>query len=115
METTSTSHEREGQATRRILDTNIAMDRDSGMITAFSLVEYPPLTERSFQVLQPLLQDFELAINISVQLRKKGNMLGAVDTLIAAMSINRSATLITADKGFNRIKEIIPSFKLLFS
>lgn len=91
------------------------MDRESGTITVFSLVEYPPLTNRSFHVLQPLLQDFELAINLAVQLRQNGNMLGAVDTLIAAISINRSATLITADKGFARIKEIIPAFKLLFS
>ena len=98
--------------TSEILDTNIVMDRKEGVVTVFSLIEYPPSNSANFDTIFPETIDYVKAIDIALLLRKKGKMMGAIDIIIAAMCLNRSLTLTTKDKDFKAVKDSFPEFKL---
>ena len=46
------------------------------------------------------------AATIQAELRKKGTEIGHADTLIAGIAITEQLTLVTADKGFKRVKDL---------
>lgn len=98
--------------TRELLDTNVIFTRSSGLITIFSVIEYPPSSKRDFDILFPDSMDYATALRIAEQLRKVGKPLGAVDILIAAMCINRSLTLVTKDNDFLAVHKVIPEFRV---
>ena len=37
--------------TKEILDTSVAIERDGGVVTVFSVVEYPPCGDEPFEVI----------------------------------------------------------------
>ena len=94
-----------------ILDTSVAIERDEGVITLFSLIEHPPSINK-FEILFPDLEDYSKAIQISEGLRKIGKPIDAIDILISAMCLNRKNKLITKDKDFIFVKDIFHEFKL---
>ena len=94
---------------KEILDTSVAILKKQGLITLFTVIEYPPSID-NFDILFPDDIDYIKAIEISNKLREKGKPIGAVDILIASMCLNRDAKLITKDKDFNIIKLIYPEF-----
>ena len=96
--------------TKEIFDTSVAMSKDSGLVTIFSVVEYPPCSDKSFDVIFPDIMDYMKSIEIANKLRKIGKTIGAIDIMIASMCLNRSAKLITKDKDFKVIREIFSNF-----
>ena len=95
-----------------ILDTSVAIDRHEGYITTFTAIEYPPCLHRQFQIISPETIDYVKAIHIANRLRSAGRPIGAIDILIAAMCINREATLVTKDGDFETIKKEFPELQL---
>lgn len=95
-----------------ILDTSVVYDRKEGIITVLTAIEYPPCAGREFEIIFPEPDDYALAIDIASELRTKGKPIGAVDTLIAAMCVNRDAELLANDKHFLAVKEICKEFKI---
>ena len=96
---------------KEILDTSVAINRKEGIVTIFTVIEYPKAIE-SFEIIFPETQDYVKGIEIAANLRKKGTPIGAIDTLIAAICLNRKAVLVTSDNDFKQIKEIYSEFKI---
>ncbi len=61
-------------------------------------------------VLYPSKDDYKLAILISKELIKLGSPVPAVDIVIAAIAINNGMKLLTKDKHFIKIKNVIEEF-----
>ncbi len=98
--------------TNEILDTSIVMERKEGVITIFSVIEYPPSGKKEFDVLFPESMDYVKAIEIADALKKNGTPIGAMDIIISAMCMNRSSELLTKDSDFKNIKDVYPEFKV---
>ncbi len=94
----------------QILDTSVAIEKQEGVITLFTVIEYPPSLTKGFEVIVPEGLDYTKAIEIASRLRRIGKPIGAVDTIIAAMCINRSSKLVTKDTDFRHVKEVFPEF-----
>ena len=101
--------EGEGYEKGTLLDTSVLIQGRRGTTSIFSIIEFPLAIEECL-VLYPDVLDFELAVRIAAELRKKGKPIGGIDTLIASMSINRGYTLFTQDSHFAVVKGIIPEF-----
>lgn len=95
-----------------ILDTSIAIERRSGNITIFSVVEHPPCANKEFTVILPEIYDYTKSIQIASSLRQKGTPIGAIDILIAAICLNRNSALVTADGDFKLVKNAFPELQL---
>lgn len=54
----------------------------------------------------------EISGKIRKEMKKQGNIIGILDTLIASIAIRNNITLVTFDKGFSRVKglrvEVLP-------
>lgn len=98
--------------TSEILDTSVAMTRKEGVITIFTLIEFPPSAKRSFDILLPELEDYAKAAEISGILRTHGSSIGAIDILLASMCLNRFARLLTKDYDFMTVKKFFPDFQV---
>lgn len=98
--------------TDQLFDTSVAMGRSDGLITVFTVVEFPPAAKRPFEIVYPETMDYVKAIVIADSLRKIGRPAGAIDTIIAAICVNRSLELVTKDTGFKSIKEVVPELSL---
>jgi len=84
-----------------------------GFTTIFSILEFPKALEfEELTVIYPNLDDYQESIELSVALLQKGNLLPAVDILIAAICIKRNLTLSTKDSHFARIKSVRNNFSL---
>lgn len=98
--------------TDEILDTSVAISEREGIITVFTVVEHPPSSGKDFEILFPEMQDYAEAVEIARKLRSNGTPVGAVDILIAAMALTRSAVLKSKDNDFKKIQEVVPELKL---
>lgn len=96
---------------KEILDTSVVIKEKEGVITIFSLIEFPPSSKKNFEIIFPDMEDYAKATDIASELRKRGRLIGAVDILIAAMCLNREAKLITKDQDFEFVKGIYPEFE----
>ena len=94
-----------------VLDANILMEKEFGLTTIFSVIEYPPAFEKCI-ILWPRKIDFRLAFDIAIRLRKIGKTIPAIDLLTASMCINRRLGLVTRDSHYKNIKLVEPEFKL---
>ncbi len=94
-----------------ILDSSILIEGKSGLTTALNIIEHPP-AGKTCHVLYPQRQDFDLAIELSLKLRKAGKPVGAIDIIISSICINNGLKLVTKDSDFNAIKAVEPSFIL---
>ncbi|MEK6963854.1 MAG: PIN domain-containing protein [Nanoarchaeota archaeon] len=98
--------------TNEILDTSVAIDRKEGVVTIFTFIEHTPSSKKGFEAEIPRYSDYQRAIRLAEQLRAKGTPVGAMDIIIAAMCLNRSATVVTKDKDFDVIKKVVPELKV---
>ena len=105
-------NERRWKKTTEIIDTSIAIEKEVGAVTIFTVIEYPKCLEYATEVLYPEDIDFLKAIELSKELYRIGKQIGAIDILVASMCINRGLTLITKDKDFKQINEVEKSFKV---
>ena len=96
-----------------ILDTSTAFERQEGVITIFTAVEYPRGLQKRFEVVYPTLEDYDKAIIIAQRLQSIGKPIGGIDILIAAMCINRSAILVTKDSHYLNVVEVEEEFKVI--
>ncbi len=98
---------------KKILDTSLAIESiEADAVTIFSVVEYPPCGNGLYDIIFPNSLDYILSIELANKLRKIGRPIGAIDTMIAAVCINRKSILLTKDIDFKSIKEIVPEFNL---
>jgi len=88
------------------------MTRKEGVITVFTLIEFPPSAKCSFDILLPELEDYAKAAEIAGILRAYGSPIGAIDILIASMCLNRFAKLLTKDYDFMAVKKFFPDFQV---
>jgi predicted nucleic acid-binding protein len=58
----------------------------------------------------PSKSDYQLALKISTELLKAGKLIPAVDSVIAAVVLNNKLKLVTKDKHFLLIKNVIKDF-----
>ena len=83
-----------------------------GYTTIFNLIEFPKALELDLIVLYPSKSDYNLALKISTELLKIGKPVPAIDVIISAISINRGLKLVTKDKHFLFIKDVIKDFNV---
>ena len=83
-----------------------------GYTTIFNLIEFPKALEFDLTVLYPSKSDYNLALKISTELLKIGKPVPAIDVIISAISINRGLKVVTKDRHFLFIKDIIENFKV---
>jgi len=103
-----------------LYDTNILIEHARkpptpliGNTTIFNIIEFPPAAKiRGLKVIFPQPRDYENALKLSVKLLKQGKPIPTVDTLIAAICINRNLTLITRDTHFMNIRLVEEKFKV---
>lgn len=85
----------------------------NGYTTILNVIEFPKALELDLRVLYPSKSDYRLAIKISTELLKIGKPLPAVDILISAIAINNGLRVVTLDKLFMLVKEVISEFDVL--
>ncbi|MBI2652399.1 PIN domain-containing protein [Candidatus Woesearchaeota archaeon] len=95
-----------------MIDTSVAIEKEVGATTIFTVIEYLKCLEYVAEVVYPDDNDFEKAIELSRGLTQIGKQIGAIDILIASMCINRDLKLITKDNHFRYIKEVDKSFNV---
>jgi len=83
-----------------------------GYTTIFNLIEFPKALELDLIVLYPSKSDYNLALKISTELLKIGKPVPAIDVIISAISINRGLKLVTKDKHFLFVKDVIKDFNV---
>ncbi len=85
-----------------------------GYVSVLTVVEYPPAVRYARLILYPEKRDYHLAAKWQTMLRKRGSPLPAVDLVIAAQAYNRGLTLVTLDKHFLMLRDIVaPELKLV--
>ena len=93
--------------TRKVLDTNLLIEGESGLTTILNVIEYPKSLEKQYnEVIWPSRSDYITAIEIMVALLDSGKPVPAIDVLIAAICLNRKFTLLTRDQHFKYIKSV---------
>ncbi len=105
-----------------ILDTSSLIDRVkagrkiSENITIVTALEYPPIINyEKFhgEIFFVTYEDQIMAFTLQKRLREAGKPLSVGDLLIASICINRRETLVTKDKIFKDVAEIVPEFKVI--
>ena len=94
----------------KILDASALIAKEVGLTTIFGIIEYPPASTYC-DIIFPVEEDFDLALDISSKLREIGKPIGTVDILVASMCINRDKELLTKDRDFGIIQTIHPKFR----
>ena len=103
---------------KSLFDTNRLIDayRDGesldGYTTILNLIEFPKAIEFNLRVMFPSKSDYHLALKISTELLKAGKPIPAVDSVIAAVALNNKLKLVTKDKHFLLIKNVIKDFRV---
>jgi tRNA(fMet)-specific endonuclease VapC len=98
--------------TNRLIDAYRERETLDGYTTILNLIEFPKAIEFNLRVLFPSEADYRLALIISTELIKIGKPIPAVDSVIAAVTLNNKLKLITKDKHFLTVKEVRKSFKV---
>ncbi len=81
--------------------------RIPGYVSALTVVEYPPVLRFVDEVLYPRKKDYLLATKWQTELRRIGTPLPAVDLVIAAQAYNEDLVLVTLDKHFKLLKQLV--------
>ncbi len=84
-----------------------------GYTTIFNLVEFPKALELDLKVLYPTKSDYNLALKISTEILKIGKPIPAIDIIISAIALNNGLKVITKDKHFLFVKEVMKEFDVL--
>lgn len=89
-------------------------ERVPGYVSILTVVEYPPVLRYVDEILYPRKKDYTTATKWQLLLRSKGSSLPAVDLVIAAQAYNEDLALVTLDKHFEKIKQLVaPGLKLV--
>ncbi|MCZ7397529.1 MAG: hypothetical protein O8C59_03345 [Candidatus Methanoperedens sp.] len=81
-----------------------------GYTTILNLIEFPKAIEFNLRIMFPSRSDYYLALKISTELLKTGKPIPAVDSVIAAVVLNNKLKLVTKDKHFLLIKNVMKDF-----
>jgi len=84
-----------------------------GYTTIFNLIEFPKALELDLTVLYPSKSDYNLALKISIELLKIGKPIPAVDVIISAIAINNQLKVVTKDKHFLFVKDVVKDFEVI--
>jgi len=76
-------------------------------ISVLTAVEYPPALHYAEVVLYPTKKDYALAIAWQTELRIRGVPLPATDLIIAAQAVNNDMILVTMDKHFKILRDLV--------
>ncbi len=98
--------------TSRLIKAYKKKENIKGFTTIFNIIEFPKALEFDLIVLYPSKKDYKLALNISTKLLNIGKPIPAIDIIISAIAINRKLKIITQDKHFLFVKEVIKDFKV---
>ena len=85
----------------------------SGYTTILNIIEFPKALEIGLVILYPSKSDYKLAIKISTELLNIGKPIPAVDAIISAIAINNDLRVITKDKHFLFVKDVVENFKVI--
>jgi hypothetical protein len=96
--------------TNRLIDAYRGGESLDGYTTILNLIEFPKAIEFNLRVLFPSKSDYHLALQISTELLKIGKPIPAVDSVIAAVVLNNKLKLVTKDKHFLLVKNVIRDF-----
>jgi len=96
--------------TNRLIDAYRGGESLDGYTTILNLIEFPKAIEFNLRVMFPSKSDYHLALKISTELLKVGKPIPAVDSVIAAVVLNNKLKLVTKDKHFLLIKNVIKDF-----
>ena len=78
-----------------------------GYVSILTVIEYPPVLRHATEVLYPRKRDYLLAAKWQVELRRRGSPLPAVDLVIAAQAYNEGLALVTLDKHFKTLRQLV--------
>jgi len=81
-----------------------------GNLESVQVIEFPKAIEFNLRVMFPSKSDYYLALRISTELLKTGKPIPAVDSVIAAVVLNNKLKLVTKDKHFLLIKNVMKDF-----
>ncbi|PSN82876.1 hypothetical protein B9Q01_06670 [Candidatus Marsarchaeota G1 archaeon OSP_D] len=83
------------------------------MTSILNIIEYPPALELGSKlvVIYPSSEDFDLSIQLMLQLRKIGKPVGIVDIILAAIAINRDLIVVSNDRDFVTLKQVAHNLK----
>ncbi len=99
--------------TNELLDTSVLIQEKKGLTSMVSMVEHPRAVEYEVQVIYPLVQDWNTALQLSAKLYAKGTPCSAPDLLIASIALRMGLTVRTRDRDFLVIKKIVPELKVV--
>ena len=83
--------------------------RIPGYVSVLTVVEYPPVLRFVDEVLYPRKRDYLLATKWQTELRRLGAPLPAVDLVIAAQAYNEGLVIVTLNKHFKLLKQLVAS------
>ena len=99
--------------TSKLIETYKRNENIRGYTTIFNLIEFPKALELDLTVLYPSKSDYNLALKISTELLKIGKPIPAVDVIISAIAINNGLKVVTRDKHFLFVKDIMKDFEVV--
>lgn len=99
--------------TSKLIEVYRNNEKIRGHTTIFNLIEFPKALELDLNVLYPSKSDYNLALKISTELLKIGKPIPAVDVIISAIAINNGLKILTKDKHFLFIKEVVREFEVV--
>ncbi len=99
--------------TNKLIELYKKKESVSGYTTILNVIEFPKALEFNLTIIYPSKSDYRLAIKISTELLKIGKPIPAVDILISAIAINNGLRVVTLDKRFLLVKEVISEFDVL--
>ncbi len=99
--------------TSRLIDAYKKKEKIRGYTTIFNLIEFPKALELNLTVLYPSKSDYKLALKISTELLKVGKPIPAIDVMISAIAINNGLRVITKDRHFLFVKDVMKDFEVV--
>ena len=99
--------------TSKLIDAYKKKENIQGYTTIFNIIEFPKALELNLIILYPSKSDYNLALKISTELLKIGKPIPAIDITISAIAINNGLRVITKDKHFLFIKDIMKDFEVI--
>ncbi|WP_456369430.1 type II toxin-antitoxin system VapC family toxin [Geoglobus sp.] len=99
--------------TSKLIEAYRDNEKIRGHTTIFNLIEFPKALELDLNVLYPSKSDYNLGLKISTELLKLGKPIPAVDVIISAIAINNGLKILTKDKHFLFVKEVVREFEVV--
>ena len=98
--------------TSKLIDAYKRNEKIQGYSTILNIIEFPKALELDLSVLYPARADYNLALKISTELLKMGKPIPAVDAVISAIAINNNLRVVTKDRHFLFVKDVVSGFNV---